>query len=264
MAVESVRRVIRRIVRYDSWIYRTAARWVDAIAIVTREGFGVYSVLRRLRGDADRSATPVPLTLRNLRFPILLRPGTRDAETVISSVVRKEYGQVELATDPQWMVDAGAYIGDTAAFFLSRYPNLKVIALEPNPPSHAMAAENLRPYADRAVLLKKGLWSADQTLRLAGDSTGMSVSDAGFEIECVSIPRLLQEFAIPRLNILKMDIEGAEEQIFSSKPEQWLDRVDLILMEIHGASIEALISRVLSERGFLMRQFRSVWYCERR
>lgn len=159
------------------------------------------------------------------------------------------------------MIDAGAYIGDTAAYFLSRFPSLKVIALEPNPENHEMAGLNLKPYGDRAVLLKKGLYADDGDYCFSGSSTAGSISKSGDKIECVSLPSLIRQFDIPRLDILKMDIEGAEEALFVKNPEVWLDRVNWLIIEIHSESILDVISRVLKEHGFSMTSYRSVWYC---
>jgi hypothetical protein len=36
-----------------------------------------------------------------------------------------------------------------------------------------------------------------------------------------------------RISILKMDVEGAEAEIFS-QPCDWLDRVDALVIELHG------------------------------
>lgn len=145
---------------------------------------------------------------------------------------------------------------------LSRIPTLKAIVLEPNQPSYEMALHNLKPYGTRVTLLNKVLWTSDGTLQFGGSSTGASVQDKGIEVDGISIPTLLYKFSISRLNILKMDIEGAEKLIFS-KPDEWLHRVDLIIIEIHGPETLSLISHILQEHQFSMKQYRSVWYCER-
>jgi len=143
------------------------------------------------------------------------------------------------------------------------YSLLSVIPLEPNPESYIMAKRNLEPYGERSILLKKGLFSNESVHFFSGSGTAASISSSGFEIECTTIPSLMENYSIPRIDILKMDIEGAEEAIFKSKPENWLNRIELLIIEIHGANIESLIYRVLNENGFSMKQYRSVWYCWR-
>ena len=84
------------------------------------------------RKPAAAGVEPMQIKFTNLDHPITVRPGTDDATTVISTVVREEYGQLQLTGDPLVMIDAGAYIGDTSAYFLSRFKGLRIFALEPS------------------------------------------------------------------------------------------------------------------------------------
>lgn len=262
--MEALRGIVRGILGSSSWLYRAGSRLLSFLAVARKEGMGTWRTLRRLENAKAGSTAPVSVGLTGLRHPVSLRPGTLDVTVVISTVIREQYGQCKVPGDPEWMIDAGAYIGDTAAYFLSRYPSLNVIALEPNPSTYAMAVENLRPYGHRVVLLDKGLWASEQPVCFGGESGGASIRESGLEIQTTSIPALLEEYSMPRLSILKMDIEGAEEPIFSSEPQAWLGRVDLLIIELHGRAIESLVRRVLLDSGFSMRRYRSVWYCRPR
>ena len=259
--MEIVRRAVRGILRPDSKIYTRLAGVADLVATVRSDGYGTWKTLERLR-KANPGGKPAAVTFRNLAHPVFIRPGTRDAHTVINNVVREEYGLTDLGS-PTWMIDAGAYTGDTTAYFLSKYPGLKSIALEPNPPSHAMAEINLQPYGTRAILLKKGLFTTEGAASFSGESTGASISDTGFSIDCTTIPSLIQQYNIPRIDLLKMDIEGAEEAIFSNNPGSWIDRVGLLIIEIHCPLSNSAIPAALAKHGFSMTQYRSVWYCRR-
>jgi len=260
--MEKIRRLIRERIGYDSISYRTGAKFLNFISVVWKEGMSTWQTLNKLQSQNSEPASPVSVGLRKLKYPIQLRPNTADAGTVINNVIREEYGKFSPAKAPEWLIDAGGYIGDTASYFLSRFPTLKAIVLEPNPPSFEMALHNLEPYGTRATLLNKALWTSDGTLQFGGSSTGASVQDKGIEVDGISIPTLLDKFSISRLDILKMDIEGAEKLIFE-KPDEWLHRVDLIIIEIHGSETLSFISHILQEHQFSMKQYRSVWYCER-
>jgi len=261
--MEVPRRMIRRLIGSNSRAYKAGATIVDFISITKKDGIKTWLTLRQLEAGSSESFSAIPVTLRNLQYPILVRPRKPDVRTIINNVIREEYGQFRPAIGPEWMIDAGAYIGDTAAYFLSRFPKLRVVALEPNPPSYEMASLNLKPYGERAVLLRKGLSASDQCLRFGGNSSGASIQDTGFEIECTSLRTLLEQFSISHLDILKMDIEGAEQMIFSSNTDVWLGRVGLLIIEIHGPDIETLVSHALRKNNYSMRKFRSIWYCRR-
>jgi FkbM family methyltransferase len=258
--MEPLRRALRKIFSPQSGIYKTGATMLDFISTIKSDGYKTWRILQELQ-NANKNDPACSVTLQNLKFPILIRPGTQDAHTIINNIIRKEYDQTTITGSPKWMIDAGAYIGDTSAYFLSRFHDIRVLALEPGTASYKMARQNLEPYGERAILLQKGLYITDGTALFSGDNTGASISNTGFEIDCTTIKSLLDLYSIPRVDILKMDIEGAEEVLFLEKPEEWLNRVDLLIIEIHGDHLFPLISRVLSDNGFSMKQYRSVWYC---
>ena len=259
--METIRRLIRGRMGYNSIAYRAGAKFLSFMSVALKEGIKTWQTLNQLQSGNSELVSPVSISLSKLKYPIHIRPNTADAGTVINNVIREEYGKFSPTKEPEWLIDAGGYIGDTASYFLSRFPVLKAIVLEPNQLSYEMALHNLKPYGTRATLLKKALWTSDGALHFGGSSTGASVQDTGIEIDGISIPTLLDKFSISRLDILKMDIEGAEKMIFS-KPDEWLHRVNLIIIEIHGPEILSIISHVLRKHQFSMKQYRSVWYCE--
>ena len=262
LSMEFLRRIFRRMIGANSWLYTAIATCLDFLMTLQKEDLKTWYVLRKLNRLNTGTGSYQAVQFKNLVHPIFLRPGTRDAATVMNNIIREEYGQVKARKESTWMIDAGAYIGDTAAYFLSNYPGLNVIALEPGEESHTMAARNLKDYGSRSILLKKGLYSADQVCRFDGNNTGAGISGSGYEIKCISLPTLIQIYSIPRIDILKMDIEGAEEQVFLENPASWLRLTDLLLIEIHKPHILGLISTVLRENNFSMRLHRTVWYCQ--
>lgn len=69
-------------------------------------------------------------------------------------------------------------------------------------------------------------------------------------VRAVTLPTLLKEFDIPKVDILKMDVEGAEKEIFENNASDWLRRVGLLCIELHdrirpGAS-RAVYSKVVA------------------
>jgi FkbM family methyltransferase len=261
--MEFARRLVRRVVGYDSRLYRAGAEAANFLSIVRREGLGQWRALKRLSDPGRAGSPPEAMRLRSLAHPILIRPGTHDAGTVINNIVREEYGHFPMPAEPKWLIDAGAYIGDTCAYFLSKFPALRAIALEPNPSSYEIARENLKPYGERAVLEKLGLYSEEKVLFFAGDGLEASISTSGTQIACTTLAAIMARHSITHVDILKLDIEGAEDAIFRANPEAWLGSIGLLILEIHGPQILSLISDVLGRNGFSMKQYRSLWYCRR-
>jgi hypothetical protein len=77
----------------------------------------------------------------------------------------------------------------------------------------------------------------------------------------ISLPTILRRFSIPRIDILKIDIEGAESAVLGEEALAWLPSIGMLIIEIHGPQAMEMVSRTLAKAGFRMRQFRSVWYC---
>jgi hypothetical protein len=66
------------------------------------------------------------------------------------------------------------------------------------------------------------------------------------------VSSLLAESGYSRISILKMDIEGAERAVFGGRPgacAAWLDKVDNIVIELHGEDCETAFHRAIAGRG---------------
>jgi len=260
--VEIARRRVRHVLGYNSWLYRNAARTLNFGVLLLSEGLGTAVQLERLKDRSANAGAPLSVKFRRLRHPISLRPGSQDIDTLINNAVRLEYGQLTLPADaPHFIVDGGAYIGDTSSFFLSQPPNATVVALEPNPESFAIASGNLAPYGERAVLLNKALADKPGTLYLSGVETGAKVGEVGMTaVECATVGDLIAMSPTGRITVLKLDIEGAEEAVFRNDAAHWLDKVDHIIVETHGPSCEAAVIETLRAARWSYRRYRNLYY----
>jgi FkbM family methyltransferase len=124
------------------------------------------------------------------------------------------------------VVDAGAHHGHTVMEYLEHFPNSRVVALEPEPENYAIAKKTLAPFGERVELLPFALAETDGSvlLRLTSHSGAHSLLEVGdmryydapvetltpIEVRAVSLDTLLAQHRLDRLDILKMDIQGAE------------------------------------------------------
>ena len=259
--MESIRRVARNVLGYNSAAYRAASHAVTAFEIVRREGIGMLSAVNQVRHKPAGAVAPI--SFRNLKHPIDVRAGTNDLDTILDTVVREEYGKHLLGNKPRTLIDAGAFIGDTSAYFLSRFPDLRTWALEPNPDNFSLARGNLSRYGERASIMPVALSGQEGTVRFSGKATGGAITEDGYEIKTTTVPALLAQIPGGRVDVLKIDIEGGEREVFSSAPEAWMPNVGLIIVELHGPEIEKFVLSVLKRNRFNVKQYRSVWYCDR-
>lgn len=260
--MEALRRFGRARFGASSAVYRHLSRFYSDAATLLTEGLTTWRRLRRMQ-TAPPSA-PEPVTFSRLQYPFLLRPGTNDIQTAINNFVREEYGAFDLPTAPQFIVDAGAYTGDTSAYFLSRYPAVRVLALEPAAVSFALARRNLEPYGPRVELLQIALAGREGTVLLSGDQTAAQICAAktrqSTNVQATTVTSVLARAPNARIDLLKMDIEGAEQDVFESGLERWAHRVTTIIVEPHGELIEQLMVDRMSRLGWHILRRRNL-YC---
>lgn len=259
--MEHLRRIAQRYLGSNSGIYRMAAMLVDFLSIVKSEGIGTYRLLQGLANNACEGGQ-LAVPLKRLSHPIIIRPATSDVLSVINNCIREEYGQFKVTKAPKLIIDVGAYIGDTSAYFLSRFPSARVIALEPNPESFLQADLNLRPYGDRVTLVCAALWDSIGMIDFGGEQTSARVGGGGAEVRTITIPALLSKYQNAEIDILKMDIEGAELVVLRSAVGNWLKNVRLLLLETHGENVELEVLPLVEREGFHCHRYRNVWYCQ--
>jgi len=257
---EYVRRLARNVFGQGSLVYNLVAKSITASELVRSEGLRHAITVYRLGRTVDGLK---PLKLSRLAHPIYVRTGTCDVGEVINVVVRQEYWiPLPSGLKPRSLLDAGAFIGDTAAYFLSRYPDIYVLALEPNRDNYALARRNLAAYGSRIRVVNAALWCETRTVMFQGGSLAGAISADGQPVDAISVLDALEMMPNGRADILKMDIEGAEREVLRS-PESWLGRVDHILVELHGSDNAHQVLSALLRAGFLCSEYRSIWHCSR-
>jgi FkbM family methyltransferase len=124
-------------------------------------------------------------------------------------------------------------------FFANKFPDAKIIAVEPNPSNFTLLKENTFNYPN-IKLINSGIWNIRALLkiRIAGQSYWETEVEEATNIqeeifEAVTIGELLISSGFKEIDILKLDIEGSEKIIFSSGYEGWLDKVNNIIIELH-------------------------------
>jgi methionyl-tRNA synthetase len=108
----------------------------------------------------------------------------------------------------------------------------------------------LAAYGPRAILLKAALMRSAGAFRIMEANTGTQVvADIAGTVEVVTIPELLSRSPHGRIDILKIDIEGAEVDLFKGGCD-WLSSVDCLSIELHGDEAKREIPLTLLAAGF--------------
>ncbi|TXI01565.1 MAG: FkbM family methyltransferase [Rhizobium sp.] len=150
------------------------------------------------------------LTAKFLRsWPPLTLRHQRDWE-IVSSVLELDEYRLQAMPPLYYVVDAGGHVGSFGAAVLRRWPGAKVIAFEPSP-------ENAKLYRINAPgvelhQLALGLVPGRVSLTSeAGDTAFMTID--GNDVEVAALSQFLRP--LPRVDLLKIDIEGDEDPVFA-------------------------------------------------
>ena len=189
------------------------------------------------------------LTSRYAQYPLQCRARTSDIDVFKHIYVLREYAFLDEMENPGLIIDCGANVGMSTSYFLGRCPEARVIAIEPDPGNYQQLMHNTANYSDRVTGIQAGVWSKQAGLKFVdapfgdGRAWAICVEEAlpgePVDINAVSIPQILaDEPADQRISLWKIDIEGAELSLFSENAEEWLGRVDNLVIELHGPECE--------------------------
>ncbi len=144
-------------------------------------------------------------------------------------------------SSPAVIIDAGANIGLASIWFASKFPDARIIAVEPENSNYGLLERNVAPFPN-VTPVHAAVWSHVGTLGVeAPDDWG----PAGFQtrelpdshrpvqrVPCLTITELMSEYDLKWVDLLKVDIEGAEKEVFGS-PDEWIGSVGAIAIELH-------------------------------
>jgi FkbM family methyltransferase len=197
--------------------------------------------------------------LVGLRAPqvgtVFCRAHTSDLGVFRQIFIDREYRCLDDVREPGLIIDCGANVGYASAYFLARYPQARLIAVEPDAGNFAVLRSNLAAYSNRTTLIQSGVWSSETGLVMSDDrfadgrewSYTVRPNKPGEAptMHAVDIGGLLNRSGFDRISILKIDIEGSEREVFRHNYQGWIGKVDRLVIELHGADCEAALSEAL-------------------
>jgi FkbM family methyltransferase len=143
-----------------------------------------------------------------------------------------------LDEQPKVIVDLGSNVGLSALYFLTRNQQSRCYLFEPVPENLARLKQNLRSFQDRYVLDPTAVADVDGTVDFGVEPTGRYggigvKTGRSIQVRCRSINAVLEEVLRreDRVDLLKIDTEGAEERTLVAIEPALLDRIGAIYAE---------------------------------
>ena len=206
-------------------------------------------------------------------YPLLGRENSSDIHSFHQIFIAREYSCLDDLTDPQFILDCGGYVGYASAYFLSRFPNCRMITVEADLANFGVLQRNLAPFGDRVRTIRAAVWSHPAALKMSeatkapGREWGRQVRECrdgeAAELPATDVGTLFRESGYSSISVLKVDIEGAEKVVFGPGSESWIDKVENIVIELHGKECAEAFHRAIAGQPFQISQCGELTVCKR-
>jgi FkbM family methyltransferase len=204
-------------------------------------------------GQANPTVSTEPLRLNELGAPLWLRPSVSDHSIFWQTWVRNQY---DLSAFPQTkklvarasamqargevpiIIDGGANIGLATRWFAKLFPFAHIITVEPDDDNMRVLMKNQQCIASQVTAVHGAISSRSGHCRVTQRERGSAgfITEACAAEDTGSVPSfgimvLKEQVKTGRLWIVKLDIEGAQSELFSQNTD-WIDETDLIILEL--------------------------------
>jgi len=193
----------------------------------------------------------VTARLKESEKPFALRLGTSDWMVLDEIFIRRQY-RVVLPILPQCNVilDLGSNVGYSLRFWAESFPAATIVGVEPDSGNCAICELNIRLsgrqiYLTQAFVGSESTWSAVDRSGAEWEFRRAELGTRVIErVRVKTVPEILSELGLgPTIDLVKCDIEGGEEDLFS-KNADWLRFVSHLIVEIHGGYV---LDRLLAD-----------------
>lgn len=228
------------------WLLRKDARMAGDLH--------TFSALRAPRGEAatnGQGTDRVSVRFAGRRLAITIRPDTFDLSLIKSILCDGSEYQLPVPLQPRVIVDAGANIGVTALYFAALFQDARIFCFEPLPANLELLRQNTAPFSDRIVIVPKGLSDRTGVLEFHPSTNTSDFSAGGFgawgessrteRLPVTTLEDAIREYAIPKIDVLKLDIEGSEGPALRGTPASVLEQLDVMVGELHDVEDWAVI-----------------------
>jgi FkbM family methyltransferase len=221
-------------------------------------GATVDLVLRRLMLKFWRRRALLTVSENSRSVRLNIRTSTTDAEVVWQCFSLKQYqipvvvGGPRIHRDAVYLkyksivesgrkpliIDCGANIGASTAWFKMKYPEATIVAIEPGPDNYKALVENCQQFSEIEAI-EAGIGPADTFAFLQDGGGGAWGYQTGTEETAVRIKMISLATLLEAKNnsyapfILKIDIEGAEKHLFEPDTYSVFNRFPVIIFESH-------------------------------
>ncbi len=211
----------------------------------------------KVRKRVKSASQATPLCLRPLDTDtVWCRQGTSDIAALWEVFIAREYSIPADVTGPvRTVLDLGANVGYSMLYFAKQYPASRVVGVEPDRDNALLARRNTERLQQRCTVIEAAAWDRDTYVGICRDGPEYSfyVQEETMllpaSVEAFKVSTLMRMGGLEHVDLLKVDIEGAERAVFSTL-KHWAHRVSCIICELHGDYSFEEFEKTLHTSGF--------------
>jgi FkbM family methyltransferase len=200
--------------------------------------------LTAIRVYLDKCIRKTKLSVPFIRYPFRIRyHDSADNQIFNEVILKRSYFGIGTKGEVLRIVDLGGNIGLSAISFLSEYPKAQVAVVEPDLDNFKLLQENTKPYNEHEMRVhhfNTAIYNREAELFFEDPqvgSHGYRVSESkGVNyksiIQTLTVNNLLDKLGWDKVDIIKIDIEGAEKELFESNTD-WIGRTRYLIIETH-------------------------------
>lgn len=135
------------------------------------------------------------------------------------------------------VVDLGSHVGLSVLWFRALYPDARIVAVEPHPETFRRLRRNVG-HLPHVELVHAAVGDSDGPRALFASDQSWAASlrrrpplDRVQQVACRRLDDVLAELGVESVDVLKVDIEGAEHEVLSTF--EGLSRVRTLVCEYH-------------------------------
>lgn len=230
-------------------------------AVGIRDLVKILARSRSLRFTADIASQPKTKSVARLRWSgrdIFYRAGSTDPFVIYQVLLRRgkkaEY-YVPSGIRPKVILDIGANIGASIIYFHEKFPDAQIFGFEPHPGTFQILQQNVA-HLRGVTVFDYGLGATRQRIvaradnvnfgafNTQGDFKDRGQAAAPVECEVRRLDDVLRELRITDVDLIKIDCEGAETEIFSTLSDDILNRCQWIVGEMHDHTGFEVLARL--------------------